>query len=45
MKEVIRKGGDNAVKRVITWLALLVLLTIPILSACESSKLKEENEA
>jgi peptidoglycan hydrolase CwlO-like protein len=31
-------------KRVITWLALLALLTIPFLSACESSKLKEENE-
>ena len=31
-------------KRVITWLALLVLLTTPILSACESRKLKEENE-
>jgi uncharacterized coiled-coil DUF342 family protein len=31
-------------KRVITWLALLALLTTPFLSACESSKLKEENE-
>ena len=31
-------------KRVITWVALLALLTTPFLSACESSKLKEENE-
>ena len=44
VKKVITKGGDDAMKRVITWLALLALLTTPILSACESSKLKEENE-
>jgi peptidoglycan hydrolase CwlO-like protein len=44
VKKVITKGGDNAMKRVITWLALLALLTTPFLSACESSKLKEENE-
>jgi peptidoglycan hydrolase CwlO-like protein len=43
VKKVIAKGGD-AVKRMITWLALLALLTTPFLSACESSKLKEENE-
>ena len=41
---MITKGGDNAMKRVITWLALLALLTTPFLSACESSKLKQENE-
>jgi peptidoglycan hydrolase CwlO-like protein len=41
---VIIKGGDNGMKRVITWLALLALLTTPFLSACESNKLKEENE-
>jgi len=44
VKKVITKGGDNAMKSVITWLALLALLTTPFLSACESSKLKEENE-
>ena len=44
MKEVITRGGDNAMKRVITWLALLALLTTPFLSACETSKLKQENE-
>jgi septal ring factor EnvC (AmiA/AmiB activator) len=44
VKEVITKGGDNAMKRVITWLALLALLTTPFLSACETSKLKQENE-
>jgi len=44
VKKVITKGGDNAMKRVITWLALLALLTTPFLSACESNKLKEENE-
>ena len=44
MKKVMKKGGDDAMKRVITWLALLALLTTPILSACESSNLKEENE-
>jgi peptidoglycan hydrolase CwlO-like protein len=45
VKKVITKGGDNAMKRVITWLALLTLLTTPFLSACETSKLKEENES
>jgi peptidoglycan hydrolase CwlO-like protein len=44
LKEVITKGGDNAMKRMITWLGLLALLTIPILSACESRSLKQENE-
>jgi peptidoglycan hydrolase CwlO-like protein len=44
VKKVITKGGDNAMKRVITWLALLALLAIPFLSACDTSKLKEENE-
>jgi peptidoglycan hydrolase CwlO-like protein len=44
VKKVITKGGDNAMKRVITWLALLTLLTTPFLSACETSNLKQENE-
>jgi peptidoglycan hydrolase CwlO-like protein len=45
VKKVITKGGDNAMKRVITWLALLTLLTTPFLSACETSNLKQENES
>jgi peptidoglycan hydrolase CwlO-like protein len=44
VKKVITKGGNNAMKRVITWLALLALLTTPFLSACESRSLKQENE-
>ena len=44
VKKVMKKGGDDAMKRVITWLALLALLTTPFLSACDTSKLKEENE-
>lgn len=43
-KHVITKGGDHTMKRMIAWLALLVLLTIPFLFACESRSLKEENE-
>ena len=31
-------------KRVMTWLALLALLTTPLLSACDSGKIKQENE-
>jgi len=38
------KEGDNAMKRVITWLALLALLTTPFLYACETSNHKQENE-
>jgi peptidoglycan hydrolase CwlO-like protein len=44
VKKVITKGGDNAMKRVITWLALLTLLTTPFLSACDTGNLKQENE-
>jgi peptidoglycan hydrolase CwlO-like protein len=44
VKKVITKGGDNAMKRVITWLALLVFLTTPFLYACDTSNLKQEND-
>ena len=44
VKKVITKGDDNGMKRVITWLALLVLLTTLFLAACESKSLREENE-
>jgi len=44
VKNVLTKGGDKAMKRVMTWLALLALLTTPLLSACDSGKIKQENE-
>jgi peptidoglycan hydrolase CwlO-like protein len=44
VKKVITKRGNSAMRMRITWLVLLALLTTPFLTACESSKLKEENE-
>jgi peptidoglycan hydrolase CwlO-like protein len=42
--KVITKGGDKRMKKVVSWLALLALLSTPFLSACGTDKLQQEIE-